>query len=68
MITRKDCESARRRAADLMRKAGLRISEEEEKSIEVVDFGLGRLDEEGVQVLKLLMSGSACRSRASTTG
>jgi len=56
MITRKEYESARRRAADLMRKAGLRISDEEEKTIEVVDFGLGRLDQEGVQVLTLVQT------------
>jgi D-lyxose ketol-isomerase len=56
MITRKDYESAQRRAADLMRKSGLRISEKEEKSLEVVDFGLGRLDEEGVQVLTLVQT------------
>lgn len=56
MITRKEYESAQRRAADLMRKAGLHISEKEEKSIEVVDFGLGRLDEEGVQVLTLVQT------------
>lgn len=56
MITREDYESAQRRAADLMRKAGLRISDEEGKSIEVVDFGLGRLEEEGVQVLTLVQT------------
>lgn len=56
MITRKEQESAQGRAADLMRKAGLKVSEKEEKSIEVVDFGLSRLDEEGVQVLTLVQT------------
>jgi D-lyxose ketol-isomerase len=56
MITRKDYESAQRRASHLMRKAGLRVSGEEEKSIEVVDFGLSRLHEEGVQVLTLVQT------------
>jgi D-lyxose ketol-isomerase len=56
MITRKECESARTRAADLMRSAGMRISLPEEKSIEVVDFGLSRLEEEGVQVLTLVQT------------
>ena len=56
MIKRKDYASAQSRAADLMRKAGLKISDVEEKSIEVVDFGLSRLDEEGVQVLTLVQT------------
>jgi D-lyxose ketol-isomerase len=56
MIIRKAYLSAQKKAADLMRKAGLRISEEEETSIEVVDFGLSRLDEEGVQVLTLVQT------------
>ena len=56
MITRKECESARRQAADLMRNAGMRISAQEEKSIEVVDFGLSRLEQEGVQVLTLVQT------------
>jgi D-lyxose ketol-isomerase len=56
MITRTDYESAQRQTADLIRKAGLKVSQEEETSIEVVDFGLGRLSEEGVQVLTLVQT------------
>lgn len=53
MITRKEQENARKKAAESIRKAGICITEEETGRIEVVDFGLSRLDQEGVLVLTL---------------
>jgi hypothetical protein len=51
MITRKQQRAAQERAAQMIRNSGVGIKEEEPKKIEVVDFGLSNLEEEGVQVL-----------------
>jgi D-lyxose ketol-isomerase len=56
MITRKEQQAARRRAAEMIRRAGLDVSDAEAGGIEVVDFGLGRLETEGVQVLTLVQT------------
>jgi len=56
MITREEQESARKRAAEMIRRAGLHITAQEAEGIEVVDFGLGRLAQEGVQVLTLVQT------------
>lgn len=56
MITRQEARNARRRAAAMMREAGIRIADPEADGIEVVDFGLSRLAEEGVQVLTLVQT------------
>jgi hypothetical protein len=43
MITRQQQQDARRRAAEMMRQAGIFLSEKESEAIEVVDFGLNQL-------------------------
>ena len=53
MITRSEYEQARHRAAGMIRQAGIRITDQEAAAIEVVDFGLSNLAQEGVQVLTL---------------
>jgi D-lyxose ketol-isomerase len=56
MITRAQQKTAQKWAADMIRQAGIRITEEEANRIEVVDFGLSNLEKEGVQVLTLVQS------------
>ena len=56
MITRKEQVNAQRRAAEMIRAAGITITEDEARSIEVVDFGLSNLEREGVQVLTLVQT------------
>jgi len=56
MITRKEQQNARRRAAEMLRAADVRITDAEADGIEVVDFGLGRLEKEGGQVLTLVQT------------
>jgi D-lyxose ketol-isomerase len=56
MITREEHERARKRAAEIIRRAGLHITAQEAEGIEVVDFGLSRLAQEGVQVLTLVQT------------
>jgi D-lyxose ketol-isomerase len=56
MITRQEQQNAKHRAAEMIRAAGIRITEKEADGIEVVDFGLSRLAQEGVQVLTLVQT------------
>ena len=56
MITRGEYEAARRRAADLIREAGIVLTDAEAQSIEVADFGLGRLGREGAQILTVVQT------------
>ncbi len=51
MITRSEVNKARKRAADMIEEAGIIITEKEKQDIEAVDFGLGQLEVEGVQIL-----------------
>ena len=56
MIRRAEQKAAQQRAAQMIAEAGIRITEEETKKIEVVDFGLSRLEIEGVQVLTMVQT------------
>ncbi|HUX14509.1 MAG TPA: D-lyxose/D-mannose family sugar isomerase [Spirochaetia bacterium] len=56
MITRQQKAEAQRRAADLIRTAGLPITEDEAGRIEVADFGLSNLEKEGAQILTLVQT------------
>jgi D-lyxose ketol-isomerase len=47
-------EHARRRAAELLRRANITLSEEELSRIDVVDFGLNELETSGGQILTLV--------------
>lgn len=51
MITRSEFNKARKRAADMIREAGILITEREMQDIDVADFGLSQLGVEGVQIL-----------------
>jgi D-lyxose ketol-isomerase len=55
-ITRTEHDSAQARAAELIRHAGIAVTDAEGRSIEVADFGLGHLDREGAQILTLLQT------------
>ena len=56
MLTKSEQQSAQRRAAEMIRQAGIKISDDEAAAIEVVDFGLSNLAQEGVQVLTLVQT------------
>lgn len=56
MITRAEFADAKRRAADLIRGAGFAISDRESTLVEVADFGLGNLHQEGAQILTLVQT------------
>jgi hypothetical protein len=44
-------EEARQRAAEMLADAGIVLMPAERSQIEVADFGLGRLDELGLQIV-----------------
>lgn len=56
MITRAEQKAARRRAAQMIRDSGIRITDEEAEKIDAVDFGLSHLEIEGIQVLTLVQT------------
>ena len=54
VLTKKEYREAQISAAKMIRKSGIKITEEEIEEIEVVDFGLSNLTKEGIQVLTLV--------------
>jgi len=54
MITRSEQESARKRAAEILSKAGVVVRQDEIDQMEVVDFGLSELEQSGVQIVTLV--------------
>lgn len=53
MIRQDELENARKRAAEMIRKAGIVISDDEIEKMDVADFGLSNLKEEGAQIVAL---------------
>ena len=51
MITREQHDSVRRRAMELIRRSGVVLRPEELESLEVLDFGLGEIEQFGLEVL-----------------
>ena len=54
MITKQEQEAARRKAAALIVKSGLKIRPDEIEVMETADFGLGELAETGCQIVTLV--------------
>lgn len=53
MIKRSEYRRIQQRAAEMMRAAGIRLTDAEAHRIDVVDFGLGGVEFEGVQVFTM---------------
>jgi D-lyxose ketol-isomerase len=51
---------ARERAAAMLEKAGIVLTPHERETIEIADFGLGRLDEIGLQVVVYVNTDRVC--------
>ncbi len=51
MITRRELASTRKRAARMLSRAGIRLTPAETRTIEVADFGLGKLSETGLELV-----------------
>ena len=54
MITEREQQEAQQIAAQMIRDAGIQIGDDEIENIEVVDFGLGNLAAEGVEVFTMV--------------
>jgi D-lyxose ketol-isomerase len=54
MITRKEFESAKRRAAEILAKSGVVVRQDEIDNMEAADFGLGELEQTGAQIVTLV--------------
>ena len=54
MITRKQFDEAREKAVSMMAEAGIKLTGEEIKHLDVADFGLGHLEVEGAQIAALV--------------
>ncbi|MBN2853491.1 MAG: D-lyxose/D-mannose family sugar isomerase [Clostridia bacterium] len=60
MISRKEFNEAVSYTIDFMKQNGIAITKEEEKKIEVADFGLSRLKKEGLQILTYVNTKRCC--------
>ncbi|MBN1938076.1 MAG: D-lyxose/D-mannose family sugar isomerase [Candidatus Aminicenantes bacterium] len=57
---REDAARARHRAAAMLKKAGIVLTPAEEDGMEVADFGLGRLDRYGLEIVTYVNNGRYC--------
>jgi D-lyxose ketol-isomerase len=53
MISKEEYNNAREQAAVLLKKSGIPVGDSEWERIEVIDFGLGNIKEEGLQLLTM---------------
>jgi len=60
MLSKKEIEEARAMTLKYVERAGILLTEEEKKNIEVVDFGLGDLKKTGVQLLTYFTTSRLC--------
>jgi ABC-type sugar transport system, auxiliary component len=60
MLTHAEAESARQRALAYLNRAGIVLTAEEAGRIEVADFGLSRLDSEGLQLITYINTERVC--------
>ncbi len=50
-MKRSEIASAQKRAIEMLAEAGIAITEKEKQELEVADFGLGRLETEGLEIV-----------------
>ena len=60
MLRRHELIAARERAAEVLARAGIALTEAEVGAIEVADFGLSRLDETGLQIVVYVNTERVC--------
>jgi D-lyxose ketol-isomerase len=60
MITRDEYERAARRANEFLRRAGIVLTPEEAANIEVADFGLGDLENTGLEIVTYVNTERCC--------
>lgn len=60
MLSQKQIKKARKRAAKMLKQAGIIITKDENSNMEIADFGLGRLEEEGLEVIVYVNTDRYC--------
>ncbi len=60
MITQQELKEARRRSLEYLAKAGIALTSEEVENIEIADFGLGELEETGLEVVVYINTERCC--------
>jgi D-lyxose ketol-isomerase len=60
VLTETEIDAARRRAAEILDRAGIVLSAAEREMIEIADFGLSRLEELGLEVVVYLNTDRVC--------
>ena len=60
MTTQKDFDEAGSRAVEMIKEAGIRLTQQEESSIVVTDFELGDIGKEGAQILEWVSTERVC--------
>jgi D-lyxose ketol-isomerase len=60
MLTAREIDTARERAADILQEAGIALTVSEATEIEVADFGLSRLEETGLEVVVYVNTDRVC--------
>jgi D-lyxose ketol-isomerase len=60
MITRQEVQSAQERASQMLQQAGLVITPEERHNIEVAEFGLGELEQSGLELVVYVNTDRYC--------
>jgi D-lyxose ketol-isomerase len=60
MITERQIGAARKRAQEYLQKTGIVLTETEMNNIEVVDFGLGELEQSGLEIVTYINTNRCC--------
>jgi len=60
MITRSEYEKAQKRAIEYLQRAGMVLTPQEEKAVEVADFGMGDLNNIGLQLVVYINNERYC--------
>lgn len=60
MITHAELETARARAREYLQQAGIVLTPEESRNIEVADFGLGELEQTGLEIVTYVNTKRCC--------
>jgi D-lyxose ketol-isomerase len=60
MLTKNQFESAKSRALEYFKKAGIILTDDEKEKVEVADFGLGELESTGLELITYVNTNRCC--------
>ena len=59
-MKRSEVIAAQKRALEMLSEAGIAVTDEEARNLEIADFGLGRLDSEGLEIVVYVNNDRYC--------